>query len=161
MHKKNSHCSFCGHPFLKTKPWPRDCANCGNTSYLNPLPVSVVLVPVDNGLLFIRRRIEPGKGKLALPGGFINLGETWQEAGAREVYEETGIRIKPSEIREFWVRSASDGTILIFGSALVVRSTHLPRFEPTDETAERLVLTEPPEEMAFELHKEAIEHYFK
>jgi NADH pyrophosphatase NudC (nudix superfamily) len=91
VYRKNSHCSYCGHPFLKTKPWPRDCANCGNTSYLNPLPVSVVLVPVDNGLLFIRRRIEPGKGKLALPGGFINLGETWQEAGVREGTSGTSI----------------------------------------------------------------------
>src|SRR6476659_9743246 len=51
-------------------------------SWANPLPVSVVLVPVDGGLLLVRRAIPP-VGQLALPGGYINLGESWEEAGAR------------------------------------------------------------------------------
>lgn len=114
---KNSHCSFCGERFGSEQPWPRICVNCGRTSFLNPLPVVVMLLPVDDGLVLIRRGIEPGYGKWAFPGGFINLGESWQEAGAREVLEETHIVIGPEEIREFRVRSAPDGTLLIFGVA--------------------------------------------
>ena len=116
-HKKNSHCSYCGQPFREDQPWPRTCACCGNTSFLNSIPVAVALIPVDDGLLFVRRGIEPRKGKLTLPGSFINLGESWQEAGARQVLEETGVAIAPDEIREFHVRSAPDGTLLIFGVA--------------------------------------------
>lgn len=101
MLKKNSHCSYCGEPFGGDQPWPRMCAHCGNTSFLNPAPVSVILIPVDDGLLFVRRGIEPRKGKLTLPGGFANFGEAWQAAGAREVLEETGLVISPDEIREF------------------------------------------------------------
>src|SRR5690242_7398215 len=100
MYKKNSHCSYCGAAFDEDQPWPRLCANCGHRSYLNPAPVSVVLVPVDDGLLVVRRGIMPRQGMLALPGGFINAGESWQEAGAREVREETGVELEPATIEE-------------------------------------------------------------
>src|ERR1700687_165917 len=80
MTGRNTHCSFCGHAFQPDAPWPRACAECGQVSYLKPLPVAVTLVPVDDGLLVVRRGIEPGRGRLALPGGYINLGETWQQA---------------------------------------------------------------------------------
>ena len=113
---KNSHCSYCSAAFREDQPWPRTRAHCGNTSFLNPIPVAVVLIPVDGGVLAIRRSIEPRKGKLALPGGYINFGESWQEAGAREVMEEPGLILAPGEICEFRVRSAPDGTLLIFGS---------------------------------------------
>ncbi|HET9221798.1 MAG TPA: NUDIX domain-containing protein, partial [Roseiflexaceae bacterium] len=103
MHKKHSHCSYCGAAFAEGQPWPRLCAACGNTTYLNPTPVAVVLLPVDDGLLLVRRAIPPHVGKLALPGGYVNLDETWQEAGAREVLEETGVVIDPQEIREYRV----------------------------------------------------------
>ena len=36
---------------------------------MNPLPVAVVIVPVDDGAMLIRRSIEPAKGQLAFPGG--------------------------------------------------------------------------------------------
>ncbi|QNH71706.1 hypothetical protein V1VFAS_001 [Rhizobium phage V1VFA-S] len=59
-------------------------------SYDNPGTVVVPLVEVNGGLLLVRRKLADGYGKLALPGGFQAIGETWEEAGVREVYEETG-----------------------------------------------------------------------
>src|SRR5258706_11608181 len=117
MFKKNVHCSYCGNAFGEGQRWPRRCAACGNISYLNPTPVAVVLLPVDGGLLMVRRSIPPHVGKLALPGGYINLGETWQAAGARELLEETGIAIDSQELRVLRVLSAPEGMILIFGLA--------------------------------------------
>jgi ADP-ribose pyrophosphatase YjhB (NUDIX family) len=156
---KNSHCSFCGHRFVDKQPWPRTCRHCGQTSFVNPLPVVVMLLPVEDGLLQIRRGNEPGLGQWAFPGGYINLGETWQQAGAREVLEETHMRIAPDEIREFRVRSAPDGTLLIFGLAAPRRAEQLPDFFPTDETTERAVRTALTG-MAFELHAEAGRAFF-
>ncbi|MBI1877066.1 MAG: hypothetical protein HYR94_02315 [Chloroflexi bacterium] len=69
--QKNSHCSYCGSPFAESQPWPRACVRCGNVTFRNPAPVAVVLLPVEDGLLVIRRGIEPQRGQLALPGGFI------------------------------------------------------------------------------------------
>ncbi|MCD4689748.1 MAG: NUDIX domain-containing protein [Desulfuromonadaceae bacterium] len=156
---KNSYCSHCGHPFAVGQPWPRICSNCARMSFVNPLPVVVMLVPVDDGLLQIRRGIEPGRGKWAFPGGFVDLGETWQEAGAREVLEETHLQIDPAEIREFQVRSAPDGTLLIFGLARPRGAGTLPPFSVTDETTERVVRRELAG-MAFELHAQAGEAFF-
>ena len=158
--KRNSHCSFCGHPFAADQPWPRRCAACEQTTYLNPLPVAVVLVPIDGGLLLVRRSIPPKQGMLALPGGYINLGESWQAAGAREVREETGVLIDPDEIEDFRVLSAPDGTVLIFGIAKSRATADLPAFATTDEASECVVLRAP-QELAFDLHQRVMEEFFR
>ena len=109
----------------------------------------------------MRRGVEPRKGMLALPGGFIELGETWQVAGAREVWEETGLLIDSEEIQEFRVLSAPDGTVLIFGLSNKTRSSaDLVAFEESDEALERVVITEPTE-LAFSLHTQVVKEYFE
>jgi ADP-ribose pyrophosphatase YjhB (NUDIX family) len=157
--KRNSHCSFCGQRWGDGEPWPRTCAGCGETSYVNPLPVAVVLVPMDGGLLVVRRGIEPSRGKLALPGGYVNLGETWQEAGAREVLEETGIRVDAASIEDFWTRSGSDGTLLVFGVASAMDARQIEGFSPTAETTE-LAIIRGPDDLAFPLHTDAARVFF-
>lgn len=160
MYKRNSHCSYCGQAFATEQAWPRTCANCQQTSYLNPTPVSVVVLPVDNGVLTVRRGIEPRKGSIALPGGFINLGESWQQAGARELFEETGITISANEITLFNVLSAPDGTVLIFGLAQKRAAAELPAFVPSEETSEMVVVTEMTT-LAFPLHTQVLKEYFE
>ena len=150
---KNSHCSYCGSRFPDALPWPRRCPTCGNVTYLNPLPVSVVLLPVDEGLLLVRRTNAPQIGELALPGGFINVGETWQEAGARELREETGITLAPTDLNLFDTRSAPDGTLLVFGLAPHRRAADLPPFIPTNETSETTIMPGPGP-LAFSTHTE-------
>lgn len=159
MRQKNAYCSYCGHPFREGAPWPRRCEACEQTSYLNPLPVAVVLVPVDGGLLTVRRAVAPQIGKLALPGGFIDVGESWQAAGAREVFEETGLVVDAGEIRDFYARSAPDGTVLIFGIAGERAANELPPFAPNAEATE-LVLLRQPVELAFPLHTQAAQAFF-
>ena len=154
-----TYCSFCGSQYTADQAWPRVCASCGNTTYRNPLPVSVVLLPIDAGLLTVRRAIEPRRGQLALPGGFINHGEAWQAAGAREVFEETGIVIDPAAIQDFAVRSAPDGTVLIFGLAAPLRASDLPTFVPNEETSELVVIGQATP-LAFPLHTVVAGDYF-
>ena len=156
--QRNSHCSFCGAAFAPEQPWPRTCATCGNTTYLNPLPVAVALVPVDSGVLVVRRAIPPAIGALALPGGFINFGEPWQHACAREVREETGLQIDPASIRDGYTRSAG-GHLLVFGVAPRISAAELPPFTPHAEVSELAVLSAPAE-LAFPLHTAALRDYF-
>lgn len=54
---------------------------------------------MDGGLLLVKRGIEPAKGFWALPGGFLETGESWQEGAVREVREETGLVLPASEIQ--------------------------------------------------------------
>jgi ADP-ribose pyrophosphatase YjhB (NUDIX family) len=87
------------------------------------------------GLLVIRRNNAPHTGKLALPGGYIEIHETWQAAAARELYEEAGIRIPEGSVREFRVRSTDGGLILIFGQASPIHEDALPPFAANHEVS--------------------------
>ncbi|HZT35398.1 MAG TPA: NUDIX hydrolase [Nitrososphaera sp.] len=64
----------------------------------NPFPTVDVIVQRENKVLMVRRGKDPFQGQLALPGGFINRGETAESAAAREVHEETGLEVEPIEI---------------------------------------------------------------
>jgi ADP-ribose pyrophosphatase YjhB (NUDIX family) len=152
---KNAHCSYCGHAFPDAHPWPRTCPGCESVSYLNPLPVAVAVVPVGKGVLTVRRAIPP-VGQLALPGGFMEAGETWQEACARELQEETGIASDPAAVTLFDVHSARD-VLLVFG--LMKPLVALPPFTANAEVSE-LVAVAGPVELAFPLHTRVLARYF-
>ena len=154
---KNSHCSYCGSPFAPEQAWPRACPNCHNIAYINPIPVAVCIVPAPGGVVLVRRSIQPGKGGLALPGGYINYGESWQQAAQREVWEETGISLNPDQIQPFWTASAPDSTLLVFGLAAPLPG--LPEYKPTDETSE-LVIASESVDLVFSLHTAALKRYF-
>ncbi len=157
----HSHCSFCGAPFPDASAaFPRTCANCASVSYRNPTPVAVVLVPVGDGLLVVRRSIPPRVGQLALPGGFINFGESWQSGAAREVIEETGLELDPQTIREVRVLSAPDSAILIFGLAAAQPISVLERVRLSEETSEIAVIPQAIE-LAFPLHTLVAREYFE
>lgn len=156
---RNSHCSFCGEAFAAGQAWPRTCSACGNTSYLNPLPVAVMVLPVDDGLLVVRRDVEPHRGGLALPGGFVDMGESWQQAAVRELREETGVVVDVDGVRLLDVLSAPDGTVLVFALGPRTGAADLPPVVPTEETTEWLMI-DGPRELAFPLHTRIVAEYF-
>jgi ADP-ribose pyrophosphatase YjhB (NUDIX family) len=158
MTRKYTHCPDCGAK-LPAKDWPLTCEECARTHYLNPTPVAVLLQPIDGGLLAVRRDIAPHRGQLALPGGFVDLAESWQEAAVRELKEETGLQADAAEVRVFDVMSAPDGTLLIFGVAPPMAGGSIADFEPTFEVSE-LALVEEPRELAFELHTAVVARWF-
>jgi 8-oxo-dGTP diphosphatase len=64
----------------------------------NPIPVVDVIIQQNSEVLFARRKKEPFKDHLGLPGGFVNKGETIEEAARREVKEETSLDIELTNI---------------------------------------------------------------
>ncbi|TQK43233.1 NUDIX domain-containing protein [Streptomyces sp. SLBN-118] len=160
----DSHCGNCGAPYGSLTGWPRTCPACGETAYRNPLPVAVALLPAydadGTGLVVITRTIDPGRGGIALPGGYIDLGEDWQQAVVRELSEETGIEAPHEDVRLADALSAPDGHLLLFG-LLPPRSVQaLPRPAPTSETTGWHVLHEPTE-LTFPLHTIAVRKWFE
>lgn len=127
--------------------------------YDNTPTVVVVRVPIAGGLLAIRRGLPgPGQGQIALPGGYQMRGQTWQEAGAREVLEETGVAIDPAALRLLAVATTTDGNQnLLFCESPPV--THDGPFDHDAEVLEVMVLRGPVE-TAFPLHTAMVEAFF-
>ncbi|AXV40245.1 NUDIX hydrolase [Methanobacterium sp. BAmetb5] len=68
-------------------------------NYKHPqLTVDAVVTTADHKIIFIKRKNPPYKGSWALPGGFVEYGETVEDAVVREVKEETGVTININEL---------------------------------------------------------------
>ncbi|MGW0467862.1 NUDIX domain-containing protein [Streptomyces sp. NPDC003027] len=159
----DSHCSACGAPYGQAAPWPRTCSVCGSVAYRNPLPVAVALLPATDaagtGLVVITRTIEPRRGGVALPGGFIDHAEDWRDAVVRELREETRIDVPADEVRLADALSSPAGHLLLFGLLPPRPAADLPPSAPTDETSGWHLL-HAPAELAFPLHTEAVRRWF-
>ncbi len=74
------------------------CHHCGFRYYREPKVSVVARIEHAGRLLFIQRGVEPGLGKWCFPGGFLNFGETPEQALQRETREETALDIQVKEI---------------------------------------------------------------
>lgn len=75
------------------------CPKCGTTlpAPRNPLPTVDIIIEVGEEIVLIERRNPPHGW--ALPGGFVDYGESYETAAAREAMEETGLSVR--ELRQF------------------------------------------------------------
>ena len=89
------YCPKCGLPrFEENNFKSKKCADCGFTYYFNTsAAVAIFIIDPEDRLLVAKRAKDPAKGTLDLPGGFVDLHETGEEAVIREVFEETGLVI--------------------------------------------------------------------
>jgi len=140
------------------------CEGCGFVYYYNVAVSSAVLIiGPDEHALFIRRARDPGKDKLALPGGFIDRGETAEHAAMREVREEAGVKLASVEFLAsfpnlYTYRSVEYPVVDLFFTAQVPSR----QASPLDDVTE--IVWAPPAslreaDLAFPSHARAIEAY--
>ena len=91
------------------------CPQCGYIAYKNPLPSVGAIGVRDGKILLVKRGREPGKGKWAPPSGFMEGGETPEEACLRELKEETGMEGVIKELIGVYLEESR-----IYGEVLVV-----------------------------------------
>jgi 8-oxo-dGTP diphosphatase len=91
-----NYCPICGNRLIVAHDGEKDrphCPGCRRFYYRNPVPAACCFVRRgEDELLFTQRAVEPCRGQWSLPGGFVEVGETTEEAALRELYEETGLR---------------------------------------------------------------------
>jgi ADP-ribose pyrophosphatase YjhB (NUDIX family) len=126
----------CGGALATTRPTgdTRDrlvCGECGFVHYLNPRPVAGVLpVRADGRVLLVRRAIEPRIGTWVFPGGFMDLGETAEEAGMRETMEEAHLQVRDPQLLGVYTRAGPGVVVIVYVAEAIGEA------EAGDETTE-------------------------
>lgn len=164
MNNENpSFCIKCGNVHIVSKiDTEKTCSKCNHIMYFNPAPVAVVLIPIkfrkEYGILLIQRAIEPQVGGWAFPGGYVNLGESPQDAAIREVKEETNLSItikRPLNIHS----SASRHSIQLFfeADALTDKEVYETIKLSNECLAYSIIFCS--EKLCFETHKKVLDEY--
>jgi mutator protein MutT len=91
-----NHCPRCGAPGTGERSGnPFGCQACGFVLFLNAASaVAAFVIGAGNRVLYTRRAKDPAQGKLGMPGGFVDEGETAEDALRREVTEEVGLELQ-------------------------------------------------------------------
>jgi ADP-ribose pyrophosphatase YjhB (NUDIX family)/GNAT superfamily N-acetyltransferase len=134
------------------------CPACGFILYRNPVPAVGVVVALEGKVVLVRRRYPPRAGCWALPAGFMELGESAEEAAARECHEETGLLVRVDHLLDVYSIGEGQGTGLLLIYAATATGGELIA---ADDATEAGVFAPDslPEPMAFPTHLQAIERW--
>ncbi|MDQ5819661.1 MAG: NUDIX domain-containing protein [Actinomycetota bacterium] len=135
------------------------CGECGFVFYLGPKLVAGAIIELDDGILLIKRAIEPGYGKWTFPGGFVERGEAAEAAAEREALEEAGVQIAVTGIVGLYTYEGQIPAIAVFAARVTGGEP-----APLDETLDvkRFPRDELPwAEMAFPSTERALKDYLR
>jgi len=90
---KLNFCNECAGALTAVNQTDYTCPN-GHTFYNNPSSGTAIVFLRGNEVLLARRGIEPRKGQLSFPGGFLEYGEQPEDTVKREAMEETGLAVE-------------------------------------------------------------------
>ncbi|TAK28191.1 MAG: NUDIX hydrolase [Chloroflexota bacterium] len=112
-------CPYCGgrlvERLLKTEDRPRlVCDNCEQVLYQNPRIVAAALPINGKGVVLLRRGIEPRRGAWTFPSGYMELGESLEEAAIRETKEETNLDIELTALLDIYSRREAGVVVVVF-----------------------------------------------
>lgn len=157
------YCPYCGTGLVEKfceGALRRYCNRCNEPVYENPLPATcLVVVDNENRILLVKRSVEPKKGFWCLPGGFMELGETPEQAALRELKEETGLAGKIDMLLGVSANpSAQYHTVLMVGYLVKSYSGSLNAGDDANDVAYFHYKELP--DIAFESHTSFIRMYY-
>jgi ADP-ribose pyrophosphatase YjhB (NUDIX family) len=137
------------------------CPKCKNEIelYQNPFPTVDIIIEIESkGIVLIKRKNPPYGW--AIPGGFVDYGESLEEAALREAKEETNLDVKL--IKQFHTYSdpKRDPRYHSISTVYISKAKGIPKAK--DDALEIGIFTESnlPEEIAFD-HRSILKDYFK
>lgn len=116
------------------------CLGCQKVHYENPQILISCLAYYGDQLLMCRRAHDPGKGLWAAPGGYMEQGESIEEAAVRETEEETGVKLRPEQLDLYGILSLPDLNQVYV--TLVGRLIERPALQPGPESLEVALMRE-------------------
>jgi ADP-ribose pyrophosphatase YjhB (NUDIX family) len=111
-------CPRCGQPAEVSFPRSIACRHCGYQAYFNPKPVAAAIpLDADGRVILLRRGFDPGQGLWTFPGGFVDLGESVEDAAHREADEELGITLELGRLVGVYSRADDRVVLIVFMAA--------------------------------------------
>lgn len=152
-------CPGCGAALRH--PRPTICAVCGQHHWRNAKPCAGAVVVDAGRILLVRRTGEPFARCWDIPGGFCEPTEHPRDAAAREVFEETGLRIRVDRLLGMWIdryvqRGLVQDTLNIYFLAVPIGAPHLRIDRDEVSDAAWFGPDEVPRDLAFPDHALAV-----
>lgn len=134
------------------------CPHCNLTiaQPRNPIPTVDVIIEIKGKIVLIKRKNPPFGW--ALPGGFVDYGESFEDAAAREAFEETGLMLRALEQFHTYSNPNRDTRMHTASTVYLAQSDEIPT--AGDDAAEACLFTEDElPELAFD-HDQIVADYF-
>ena len=135
------------------------CPSCEFVHWDNPKPVTATLVPLNGGLVLVKRKFEPFVDDWCLPGGFMEATEHPEESAQREVFEETGLEVEISRLIGAETPGRGINVLILFYLAKQARGNMKAGDDASDVACFRR--DQLPENIAFDLHRRMIRDFFE
>ena len=135
-HAFSRYCMHCGQRLTTALPEGDSqrrlvCLDCGFIHYINPRPVAgTIPVREDGTVLLVRRAIEPRAGSWVFPGGFMDVGETAEEAATRETREEANLEVRDLSLVGVYTRPEPGVVVIVYEAVAASEAS------PGDECSE-------------------------
>lgn len=130
-------CPRCGADAEVRFPRSIHCAACGYVAFYNPKPVACAIPrEADGRIWLLRRGFEPGAGRWTFPGGFVDLGESVEQAARREVREELEIDVELRGLVGVYSRPEDRVVLVVFDATVdgtpqtTAEAPEIQAFEP-------------------------------
>ena len=154
-------CPACGAPLPPPAEPPerlvrQQCPACGAIHYKNAKPTASALVVKDGRVLLGRRSVEPLLGRWDVPGGYLEPWEDPLDGVKRELLEETGLIIEPTDVLAILIDTYGDSSLYTFNVYYLARLVG-GDMQPADDVSElRWFARDELPEVAFESGREAL-----
>ena len=157
-------CPRCGGDLEKRivkamEPKRLVCQNCSFIFYQDPKVVAGTIFTVRGGIVLLKRGVEPAMGKWVFPGGYVDRGESVDDAAIRETKEECQLDVELSSLLNVYSYPGSPNIIVVYAAEVV--GGELTAADESVEAGSFLPSDIPWENLAFASTKDALNDHIK
>ena len=118
------YCPKCGGALERrvlkaTEPTRPVCTACGFVFYLDPKIAVGTIIERGDGIVLVRRAIDPGYGKWVFPGGYVDRGEALTAAAIREAREECGLDVRLDALVNIYSYAGRTPVIVVYAATAI------------------------------------------
>ena len=135
------------------------CQTCSFIFYQDPKVVAGAIFTLNGGVVLLKRGVEPAMGKWVFPGGYVDRGETVEEAALRETREESQLEIVIGSLLNVYSYPRSPNIIIVYAARIT--GGNLAAGDESVEAATFLPGDIPWDDLAFDSTRDALKEYIK